>query len=376
MRKKIKISTIVGARPQFVKAAVVSLAIIEHNQSGSDVEIVEEIIHTGQHYDEAMSDIFFNQLGIPEPKANLQVGSGSHGKQTGMMLERLEEIYLQDRPDIVLNYGDTNSTLASAIVASKLHIPIAHIESGLRSFNRQMPEEINRVVTDHLAQWLFCPTQHAIDNLAKEGIVENVIRCGDVMFDASRIFGELSDRQSTILAEHGIQKDKFYLTTVHRAENTDSKEYLQGIFAALSEIGSSETPVVLPLHPRTRKQLELFQMLEEVQNDDGIRLIDPVSFLDMIALEKNAKMILTDSGGVQKEAFFHGVPCVTLRTETEWIELVEAGWNVIAGANRSAIVNAAKTMLEEFSHDRPPVAALYGDGFSGNQIVKHLVMSS
>jgi UDP-GlcNAc3NAcA epimerase len=373
MSKRIKISTIVGARPQFVKAAVVSLAIIEHNRSGSDIEIVEEIVHTGQHYDESMSEIFFNQLGIPEPTANLQVGSGTHGKQTGMMLDRLEELYLQDPPDIVLNYGDTNSTLASAIVASKMHIPIAHIESGLRSFNRKMPEEINRVVTDHLAEWLFCPTQHAIDNLAKEGVTENVIHCGDVMFDAARIFGELSDQQSTIMADLGLSKNGFFLTTCHRAENTDSEECLRGIFAALSEVGSELCPVLLPLHPRTKKQLEAFGMYEGAMQDDSLKIVPPISFLDMVALEKNAKLILTDSGGVQKEAYFHGVPCVTLRTETEWIELVEAGWNVIAGSDQTKIVDAVRMMLQQFEKNRPPVAELYGDGFSANQIVKHLI---
>ena len=379
----MKISTVIGARPQFIKAAVVSRAIRQLNQMGdqdscrynpSSPDIVEEIVHTGQHYDDDMSGVFFSQLGLPVPAFNLEVGSGTHGKQTALMMERLEELYLADRPDIVLNYGDTNSTLASAIVASKLHIPIAHVESGLRSFNRQMPEEINRVVTDHVATWLFCPTETAVVNLRNEGVVNNVILSGDVMYDCAKVFGGISDESSTIISRLNLQPKSYLLATVHRSENTDIPQRLAGIFRGLLAVATENVPVVLPLHPRTSKYLKQFGLLDNLTRNSAVRLIDPVNFLDMVALEKNANLILTDSGGVQKEAFFHEVPCVTLRNETEWVELIECGWNVLAGADEKLIMAKAQEMLARFAH-APPVHPdhLYGDGNSAINIVKSLL---
>lgn len=352
-----------------------SKAIADWNKSNSQSQFDERIIHTGQHYDSDMSDIFFNELGIPAPTQNLEVGSGPHGAQTATMMNRLEELYQADRPDIVLNYGDTNSTLASALVAAKMHIPIAHVESGLRSFNKRMPEEINRIVTDHVARWLFCPTTIAVENLHHEGISENVFNVGDVMYDAARIFGEISAAKSSIIDRLGLANQSFFLSTIHRAENTDDAEVLSGIFEALAEISESY-PVVLPLHPRTRKQLSTFGLFDKYKNLGNLRLIEPLSFLDMVALEKNAKLILTDSGGVQKEAFFHGVPCVTLRTETEWVELVECQWNVVAGQDRDAIVNAVRQKISLFETS-PPVAPenLYGVGNSAGEIVTQLANS-
>ncbi|MCL3852140.1 MULTISPECIES: UDP-N-acetylglucosamine 2-epimerase (non-hydrolyzing) [Parabacteroides] len=334
----MKIVTIVGARPQFVKAAMVSRAIMEHNKN--NVSPIEELLlHTGQHYDANMSDIFFNSMGIPQPVWQLQCGNGTHGEMTGHMLIEIEKILSETLPDYVLVYGDTNSTLAGALAASKLHIPVIHVEAGLRSFNKQMPEEINRILTDHIATLLCCPTFAAVKHLANEGIQEGVHHVGDVMYDAALLFGELADKSSQILSQHHLTSKQFRLCTVHRAENTDNRECLSDIIDALKEISSPSFPTILPLHPRTRKCLEKQGMLYALEKQEGIQIIPPISFLDMVMLEKHAATILTDSGGVQKEAYFHHTPCITLRNETEWVETVEAGWNQIAGYKKQNILH-------------------------------------
>ena len=334
----MKILAIVGARPQFIKAAMVSRAIAAHNQSGGHPRITEEIIHTGQHYDANMSQIFFEQMGIPKPVLNLEAGNGNHGQMTGKMLAGIEQAIMERQPDWILVYGDTNSTLAGALAAAKLHIPVAHVEAGLRSFNRRMPEEINRVLTDHVSTLLFCPTTSSVANLAKEGITKGVHHVGDVMYDAALHFGQLADNRSRILEQLALRPGNYLLATVHRAENTDDPIRLKNILTAFDQMPH---PVILPIHPRTRKKIQLLP--EQGTNFfTNIRLIDPVSFLDMVMLEKNARIVLTDSGGVQKEAYFHGVPCVTLRDETEWIETVDAGWNQIVGADYEMIIQASR----------------------------------
>jgi UDP-GlcNAc3NAcA epimerase len=330
----MKILTIVGARPQFIKAAIVSRAILEYNRRGASPRIVEEIVHTGQHYDENMSDIFFKQMQIPEPVVNLHAGMGSHGEMTGRMLAGIEKEILQRKPDWVLVYGDTNSTLAGALAAVNLHVPVAHVEAGLRSFNKRMPEEVNRIVTDHVSSLLFCPTDTAVANLASEGIISGVHQVGDVMYDAALFFGEIAERESSILSDLGLIPKEYLLATIHRPENTDDPARLQNIIAAFEELAGTLT-VIFPVHPRTRVKL-----VGLASPPSGLRLVEPVSFLDMVQLEKHARCILTDSGGVQKEAYFHGVPCVTLRGETEWVETVEAGWNQVVGADSDRIVVA------------------------------------
>lgn len=362
-----KILTIIGARPQFIKAAMVSKAILELNSKGS-MKLEERILHTGQHYDANMSDVFFTEMGIPEPAKILELGGLSHGAMTGRMVEALEAEMIAYAPDWVLVYGDTNSTLAGALAASKLHIPVAHVEAGLRSYNRKMPEEINRVLTDHIASLQFCPTQAAVDNLAKEGIVDGVHHVGDVMHDAALCFGDLSDTRSTILADLGMKNGGYFLSTIHRAENTDDRGRLAEIFDALMEVGTEDKPVVLPLHPRTEKMLQQYGLMESVVNSPGIKLIEPIGFLDMVQLERNAAMILTDSGGVQKEAYFHGVPCVTLRDETEWVETVNAGWNRIAGGSKLEIIRAVNADYQGQAIDE------YGDGHTGAAIAEFLVV--
>ncbi|MEN6623377.1 MAG: UDP-N-acetylglucosamine 2-epimerase (non-hydrolyzing) [Smithella sp.] len=331
----MKILTIVGARPQFIKAAMVSRAIIMHNCSHSS-RIIEEIIHTGQHYDANMSDIFFQQMQIPQPAANLGAGTGMHGEMTGRMLTQIEKEIVSRKPDWVLVYGDTNSTLAGALAAAKLHIPVAHVEAGLRSFNKRMPEEINRILTDHVSSLLFCPTHAAITNLGNEGITQGVHHVGDVMYDATLIFGEIAGRESVILRDLNLKSGEYYLATIHRAENTDDPGRLQSIIKAFKAL---EEPVILPLHPRTKKILQGISS-SLLPPYASLRIIEPVSYLDMVQLEKKAKCILTDSGGVQKEAYFHGVPCITLREETEWVETVNAGWNQVVGTNTEKIIAA------------------------------------
>ncbi|MFP3982440.1 MAG: non-hydrolyzing UDP-N-acetylglucosamine 2-epimerase [Desulfurivibrionaceae bacterium] len=352
------IMTILGARPQFIKAAPVSRAF--RKEAGLE----ERIIHTGQHFDAGMSDIFFEELGIPAPNHHLGVGGGGHGVMTGAMLQALEPLLEAERPDWVLVYGDTNSTLAGALAAAKLHIPVAHVEAGLRSFNRHMPEEINRILTDQVADLLFTPTNTATDNLRREGIAEERIKqVGDVMFDAALFYAERAADRSAILAEHGLTKGQYILATVHRAENTDNPERLCAIMDGLDAV-ATERPVILPLHPRTRAALA-----REGIEPRNIQLIDPVGYLDMVTLESNAAIIATDSGGVQKEAFFYKVPCVTLRDETEWVELVEHGFNHLAGADKTNIIHSASE-LKGRHHDWS--LSLYGKGDAASLIVSSI----
>lgn len=342
----MKIVTIVGARPQFIKAASVSARLRKK------IGVSEILVHTGQHYDDSMSGIFFDELEIPRPNYNLEVGGGSHGQNTGRMIEKIENVLFQEKPDWLLVYGDTDSTLAGAIAACKLDIPIAHVEAGLRSFNRRMPEEMNRILTDHASTHLFAPTQTAIDQLESEGISrEDVTFSGDVMFDTAIHFGNIASQRSQILSLLDLSRKGYVLATIHRKENTDDAERLSGIMDGLSRVSC---PVILPLHPRTRKKLIEFQ----IQTPSGVRLVDPVGYLDMALLEQAACVIATDSGGVQKEAFFHGVPCVTLRDETEWAELVAVGANCLAGAEPKKIGDFIESMMMT----EVPSLNLYGEG--------------
>ncbi len=359
----IKIITIVGARPQFIKAAAVSRAI----RSDFAHQIVEVLVHTGQHYDENMSRVFFEELDIPHPKYNLEISGGAHGAMTGRMLEAVEKVLLEEIPDWVLIYGDTNSTLAGALAAAKLHIPVAHVEAGLRSFNMRMPEEINRIVADRLSTLLFCPTDAAISNLEKEGVSAGVENVGDVMYDVALFYREQANRQSTVLKTMGLADCAFALATCHRAENTDDPNRLGGIVAALADI-SDTLPVVFPIHPRTRKLLAENGLDGKLKS---VKVIDPLPFLDMVALEQAAKLILTDSGGVQKEAFFYGIPCITMRDETEWVETVALGWNRLVGASTSAINQAAVECLQQELPGLPQ--SPYGDGSAAKKIVASIV---
>jgi len=352
-----KIITIVGARPQFIKAAVVSRVLRETD------DIQEIIVHTGQHYDENMSSIFFDELDIPKPDYNLSIGSGSHGQNTGRMIEAIEAVMEEVKPALVMVYGDTNTTLAGAIAASKLHLPIAHVEAGLRSYNRRMPEEINRVLTDHVSSLLFTPSDIAVQNLAKEGITgEKVMNVGDVMFDAAKYYLLLAEKRSNVLKEQQLKSGEYMLLTMHRQENTDIPERLQGIFEGLK---NSEYPIIWPVHPRTAKMLKSFGL----HHPSNIRMIDPVGYLDMVMLEKNARLIVTDSGGVQKEAFYHAIPSITLRDETEWVELVSLGVTQIVGADPKLIrqgLNRANIAIA-------PENSVYGSGDTGNKIVSSLI---
>jgi UDP-GlcNAc3NAcA epimerase len=362
-KAQVKIATIVGARPQFVKAAVVSRAL------RATPGVSEVMVHTGQHYDSQMSDVFFRELGISEPQHNLSVGSGSHGRQTGRMLEEIERVLIAEAPDCVLVYGDTNSTLAGALAAVKLHIPVAHVEAGLRSFNRRMPEEINRVLTDHASDLLFAPTQTAVEQLRREGIPSaSVHLVGDVMYDASLQFGERAEEVSRILRELQLEPGSYLLATVHRAENTDSAARFEVIRTALAELGK-RMRVVIPLHPRSQAVLARDGLLDSFSRQ--VTVIEPVGYLDMLMLEKQARLIATDSGGVQKEAFFYHVPCVTLREETEWVESVELGWNRLAPpTSAAAVVSTLQTALEA-----PPGQSVepYGDGHSSARIAAILL---
>jgi UDP-GlcNAc3NAcA epimerase len=351
----MKILTVVGARPQFVKAAVVSRAIL------GITDLKETIVHTGQHFDDNMSTIFFDELSIPRPKYNLGIGGGSHASNTGRMMEGIEQLILDERPDVVLVYGDTDSTLAASLAAAKLCVKVAHVEAGLRSFNRNMPEEINRIMTDHISALLFPPTQAAVDQLAREGIIgDKVKNVGDVMFDAIRLFNPIAEMKSTILENFGLVKGSYALCTLHRKENTDDERRLRAIVDGL---GKSGMPIVLPLHPRTKKMLDrMAAMLPS-----NIRIVEPVGYLDMITLQRHANVIGTDSGGLQKEAYFQGIPCVTFRDETEWTELVEMGVNILAGADGDLIAQA-------MSNAKPisNVTNVYGNGDASHLIAKTL----
>ena len=359
MNKETHILSIVGARPQFVKAAVVSKAL-------ADTGIRESLLHTGQHYDASMSDVFFEELGIPNPTHHLGIGSGSHGQQTGRMLEQIEQVILDAGPDRVLVYGDTNSTLAGALAAAKLHVPVDHVEAGLRSFNRRMPEELNRVTTDHLSSTLFAPTTIAVRNLDDEGIRgDRVVHSGDVMYDATLAAAKIADRTSTILERLDVSPKEFILATIHRAENTDDPDILRKIFESLADVAGT-IPVVLPLHPRTRKALEHIDLLQFAI--ERLRVCEPLGYLDMTRLEAVARVVATDSGGVQKEAFFHRVPCVTLRTETEWVELVDLGWNTICDPSHGDVAGAILAARSPATTDDRP----YGDGDASRIIAEHI----
>lgn len=347
----MKIVSIVGARPQFIKAAPVSAAL---RQSFTEI-----LVHTGQHYDHGMSAVFFQELGIPEPEYNLGIGSGSHGQQTGQMLAAIEDVLLREKPDWVLVYGDTNSTLAGALAAAKLHIPIAHVEAGLRSYNRAMPEEINRVLTDHCSNLLFCPTQTAVDNLASEGIHEGVHLVGDVMVDALYYFLPKAG-QSPVLNQYSLTPGDYVLATIHRASNTDTAEALAQVLDCLAQ---SQWPVVWPIHPRTAAALHRFTLTPP----PNVRLIPPVGYLEMLALEKQARFILTDSGGVQKEAYIFAVPCITLREDTEWVETVAQGWNTLTGADATKVREALARPRPDTTP--PPV---FGDGAAAAKIAHYL----
>ena len=343
----------VGARPQFVKAAAMSGALRAKHR--------EILIHTGQHYDHGMSAVFFEELGIPPADHNLGVGSGSHGAQTGAMLDGIEKVLVAEQPDVVLVYGDTNSTLAGALAAAKLHLPVAHVEAGLRSFNRRMPEEINRVVTDHLSDLLFCPSEVARANLAAEGITSGVLVVGDIIVDAIRIFGQRARERTGLLERLGVRPHQFFLATVHRAENTDDTSRLQTI---LNTFGRLRLPVVFPVHPRTEHRLRDLAVAQRGK----VILIEPVGYLEMLLLESEAKAILTDSGGMQKEAYCLGTPCLTLREETEWVETVEAGWNNLCGVDPERILRAVDE-LPDSGLAHPP---LYGDGHSADRMITAL----
>lgn len=352
------IVTVIGARPQFVKAATVSRVL--QKVKG----IKETIVHTGQHYDDNMSDVFFRELDIPEPDCNLGIGGSLHGEMTGHQLIALELLLIKNKPDLVIVYGDTNSTLAGALAAVKLHVPVAHVEAGLRSYNRQMPEEINRILTDHMSEMLFTPTPLAVSNLDSEGISSDKVHLvGDVMYDAMLYYRKKAESQSSVLADLGISKSNYILATVHRAENTDHQKRLSAIFSALEE---THIPIILPLHPRTLKQIQKFN----IKIPGSVKIIDPLGYLDMVMLEINSRVIITDSGGVQKEAYFNHVPCLTLRNETEWQELVDCGQNQLVGADCDRIRSG---MNLDWYNDAYEGGQLYGNGDAAKKIVEILV---
>jgi len=349
----LKIASIVGARPQFIKAAPVSREIRQHHE--------EILIHTGQHYDENMSDVFFEILDIPRPNYNLGVGSGSHGRQTADMMRGLEDVLEKERPDLVLVYGDTNSTLAGALVAAKMGMPLGHVEAGLRSFNREMPEEVNRVVADHLSSLLFAPTETAVSNLTREGITRGVHLVGDVMYDVA-LQSAQSARSRDTVARLGLTRGEYILVTLHRPQNVDRKETLSSIVEALVNAGR---PVVFPVHPRTRKNLAAFGLWDRLTAK--VKAIEPVDYLDFIALLMASAKVVTDSGGVQKEAYFFGVPCVTLRDETEWMETMEDGWNALVGSETEDILHAIRNFNPEGTKSKS-----FGDGHAAEKIARIL----
>jgi len=351
----MRVLSVVGARPQFIKAAPMSAALrIRHE---------EVLVHTGQHFDADMSAVFFAELGIPEPDYNLGVGGGGHGAMPGRMLELIEGLIGEQEPEVVLVYGDTNSTLAGGLAAAKLHVPVAHVEAGLRSFNRAMPEEINRVLVDHLSDLLFCPTDTAVANLRAEGVIEGVHQVGDVMLDTARLVAERIDAEE-VLGRYGLEHGGYYLATVHRAATTDDPARLASVLRAFAAL---EAPVVWPVHPRTRERIASFGLQELLDAHPRVRTVAPATYLDTSGLLRGAKALLTDSGGMQKEAYFFGVPCVTLREETEWVETVTAGCNVLVGTDEAAIVAAAGSPPQ--CAERP---AYYGDGHAAEKMVEKL----
>ncbi len=376
-----KIITIIGARPQIIKSSAMSRSIKNHFSN----EIQEIIVHTGQHYDENMSEIFFKEMGIPYPNYNLNVGSGSHGVQTAKMIEGLEEIYIKEKPDAVLVYGDTNSTIAGALAAVKIHIPVIHVEAGLRSYNKAMPEEVNRIACDHMSSLLFSPTITGLENLEKEGFTlksnekatansPRVFQCGDIMYDNSLYFSTISDEKSTLLNLLGLKNEEYILTTIHRDSNTDIAENLESIFKALLEISKvSGLSVVFPAHPRTRGKMKdqlSSELFTEIEKSDKFLMIDPAGFLDIIALEKNAKLIVTDSGGLQKEAYFFQKPCVILRPQTEWVEIVKNGNAILADADYFRIVDAYSKLSSKVDFTFPD---FYGNGAAAEFICEKII---
>lgn len=377
----IKIVTIIGARPQIIKAAALSRAISKSFQT----QIKEIIVHTGQHYDASMSQVFFDELGIPSPDYNLSVGSGQHGVQTAAMITGIESILLKEQPQAIVLYGDTNSTLAGAIAASKIHVPIVHIEAGLRSFNKAMPEEVNRIVCDHVSTLLFSPTITGFNNLMKEGFNPEVrppysnnhpkiYHCGDVMYDNSLFFSEVAEEKTKLIEKHQLKKNQFILATIHRNNNTDDSKRLNALFSAINNLSiQHQLDVVLPLHPRTAKLLESqlsADNLSSIKSNARFKMIEPASFLEMIALEKNCGIVITDSGGVQKEAFYFEKPCIILRPETEWVELVECGSAIIANANEEKIKSAFEHLYQNKSLNFPK---LYGNGKAAEFICEEMV---
>ena len=375
----MKLVTIIGARPQIIKAAALSRAIRNHYAD----QIQEVIVHTGQHYDDNMSQVFFDELQIPRPDYNLHVGSASHGVQTARMTEGIEELLIKEQPDFIVLYGDTNSTLAGAVAAAKIHVPIVHIEAGLRSFNKSMPEEINRIVCDHCSTLLFTPTKAGLDNLMHEGFpmdnngpftIDNpkVYHCGDIMYDNSLHFANIAEKKTDIIQRLELKGKPFILATIHRDSNTDYPERLSAIFDSLIEL-SKESPIVLPLHPRTAKLLKTNLSNEKqtlIFSSNNIKLIPPVSFLEMIALERHAQLVMTDSGGVQKEAYFFKKPCIILRPETEWVEIVQTGNAILADANEGRIMQA-------WTHfkDNPPTIfpEIFGDGHAAEFMLDQML---
>jgi UDP-GlcNAc3NAcA epimerase len=349
--------TIVGARPQFIKAAPLSAELRRRHK--------EFLIHTGQHYDDNMSEIFFRELKIPLPDRHLGVGSGLHGAQTAAMLERIERVLEEVKPDAVIIYGDTNSTVAGSLAAAKLNVPVAHVEAGLRSFDRRMPEEINRIVADHLSTWLFAPSPVSVRQLAAEGICHGVYDVGDIMADSVRLFGPVARERSEVLRRFGLRRGEYFAATVHRAGNTDDAGRLAGILKGLR---GAARPVVLPLHPRTKAAVRRHG-LGAALDDEKLIVTEPLGYLDMLQLQQNAAAILTDSGGIQKEAYYLGVPCITLRDETEWVETVETGWNRLAGTTADGIAAAIADLQRSPAMAQP---LLYGDGYAANRIVKAL----
>jgi UDP-GlcNAc3NAcA epimerase len=377
----INILTIVGARPQIIKAAALSRAI---RSSFSD-KITEFILHTGQHYDQNMSEVFFQEMNIPKPDFNLNVGSASHGIQTARMIEGIEEQLLKIEPDFLVVYGDTNSTLAGAVAASKIHVPIIHIEAGLRSFNKSMPEEINRIMCDHASTLLFSPTKSGVSNLIKEGFSKNaeppfsadnpaVFHCGDVMYDNSLYFGELAKSRSKVLQENQLEPGRFILGTIHRPQNTDDTERLTSVFEAFLQISAAhDVDVFLPLHPRTSKLLDKnlpLDLRSMIKDQPRLKISGPVSFLDMIRLEQETALILTDSGGVQKESYFFKKPCVILRPQTEWVEIVEQGTAIVADADRAKILDAFDKLYNNQALNFPPI---FGDGSAAKFICEKII---
>lgn len=369
--RDVRVMQVVGARPQFVKLAPVCRAIEAAKGRGAGIESL--IVHTGQHYDPSMSDVFFSELDLPRADVHLGVGSGSHGQQTGLMLEKLEIAFIERRPDLVLTYGDTNSTLAATLAAAKLHIPLAHVEAGLRSFNRRMPEETNRIVADHLSELLFAPTPQSMRNLANEGLGGRAFQVGDVMLEAIRTYAPMARSKSRVLDKLGLQRGGYLVATLHRAENT-SAEHLKPLLDALGRIGTKSRPIVLPMHPRTAKSIKDAGL---ALPESGLRAIEPQGYLDMISLVANCRIVLTDSGGLQKEAFFLGRPCVTLREETEWVETADSGGNLVAGTDAGKIVEAIAHWDAVLARGEPDFSAAvqnaFGDGTASTQIIAKIL---